>query len=272
MKKIYWVFVMMGINTACSKSSKEVDLENSISIKPVSEIVWRPLNPARGNKSPLAGNIWGNRNGTEPTGFLVKFVDGFSSPPHIHNVSYRAIVIKGLVHNDDQDAEEMWMSTGSFWTQPAGQSHITSAKGEENIAMVEIDKGPYLVKPTYDSFVNGEKPVNIDYSNLVWQNSSASELISISSETATELALLWQRGSSGGQLLKLPSDFHGELLSNSVGFQAVVIAGKPTYISGSGTDIQLKPGSSFSATGVSKLKLSSSGQEESLIYIRSRIE
>ena len=62
-------------------------------------------------------------------------MDGFSSPPHIHNVTYRAMVIKGLVHNDDPEAENMWMPPGSFWTQPAGEAHITSAKGEENILM-----------------------------------------------------------------------------------------------------------------------------------------
>ena len=65
-----------------------------------SEVAWAPLNPARGDSSPKAGTLWGDRNGTGPTGFLVQFVDGFSSPPHIHNVSYRGVVINGLIHND----------------------------------------------------------------------------------------------------------------------------------------------------------------------------
>lgn len=79
-----------------------------------SEIDWQQLNPARGDQSPQAGTIWGDRNDTVSTGFLAKFVDVFSSPPHIHNVTYRAVVIKGLIHNDDPNAEHMWMKAGSF--------------------------------------------------------------------------------------------------------------------------------------------------------------
>ncbi len=40
-----------------------------------SEITWEKLNPARGNQSPQAGTIWGDRNKEVATGFLAKFVD-----------------------------------------------------------------------------------------------------------------------------------------------------------------------------------------------------
>ena len=119
-----------------------------LEVRLASELQWEQLNPARGDASPQAADVWGNRKeklinqavadmlGTsmdetfDPgTGFLVKFVDGFESPPHIHNVSYRGVVISGKVHNDDPDAKEMWMPAGSYWTQPAGEVHITSAKG-----------------------------------------------------------------------------------------------------------------------------------------------
>lgn len=89
-----------------------------------SDIEWEQLNPKRGDASPKAANIWGDRNGTTATGFLVRFVDGFSSPPHIHNVTYRAVVISGYVHNDDPEAKEMWMPAGSFWTQPLDYRRI----------------------------------------------------------------------------------------------------------------------------------------------------
>lgn len=170
--------------TSCGNPEIEFNVEKSVKIEnPTnkvllsSEIVWEKLNPARGDQSPQAGTIWGDRKGTVATGFLAKFVDGFSSPPHIHNVTYRAVVIKGLVHNDDPNAENMWMKPGSFWTQPVGESHITSARGEENIALVEIDKGPYLVKPISDAFDNGERPVNIDISNIVWLDNNKSNWI-----------------------------------------------------------------------------------------------
>lgn len=91
------------------------------------DVDWQALNPARGEMSPRAGTLWGDRNAEVPTGFLAKFRDGFSSPPHIHNVTYRAVVISGGIHNDDPEAERMWMGSGSFWTQPKGEVHITSA-------------------------------------------------------------------------------------------------------------------------------------------------
>ena len=155
-----------------------------------SEIVFEKLNPARGDQSPQAGTVWGDRNGTEATGFLARFVDGFSSPPHIHNVTYRAVVIKGLIHNDDADAKKMWMQPGSFWTQPVGEAHITAAKGKENIALVEIDSGPYLVHPTEEAFDNDEKPINIDASNVVWLKSDRTKWID--NESDAEISFLWE--------------------------------------------------------------------------------
>lgn len=56
------------------------------------------------------------------SGSLVTFVDGFQSPPHIHNITYRAVVIRGRIHNDDPEAARLWMEPGSYWTQPAGEA------------------------------------------------------------------------------------------------------------------------------------------------------
>ncbi len=85
-----------------------------------SDVEFIPLNPARGELGPKAGKLWGDIRADVPSGVLVKFVDGFESPPHIHNITYRAVVISGAVHNDDPAAEKMWMEPGSFWTQPPG--------------------------------------------------------------------------------------------------------------------------------------------------------
>lgn len=158
-------FTLTLLLTSCSHHSPV----SSIQTLPVEDVQWQKLNEARGDKSPQAATLWGNRYENPETGFLAKFVDGFSSPPHIHNVSYRAIVIEGLVHNDDPDAAPMWMPNGSYWTQPAGEAHITSAKGTPNIALVEVDYGPYLVRPVDSSFNNGERPFNIHYSNILWE-------------------------------------------------------------------------------------------------------
>ncbi|MEM1222832.1 MAG: DUF4437 domain-containing protein [Verrucomicrobiota bacterium] len=230
----------------------------------MSEVKWEPLNPARGDKSPQAGTLWGNRNGTEATGFLAKFVDGFSSPPHIHNVTYRAVVISGRIHNDDPAAEKMWMSPGSFWTQPKGEVHITAAKGEENIALVEIDHGPYLVKHADDAFDSGERPVNVDSSNIVWVTPHELSL----NEDGPEIAYLWgnlEEGQSNGTFIKLPAGFQGQIQSKGSTFRIVTIQGNPAYHNEE--KFILNPGSYFSSSG-DATHLISSEEGTSILYVR----
>ena len=109
------------------------------------------------------------------------------------------MVVKGLIHNDDPSAEKMWMPVGSFWTQPAGESHITAAKGEECIAYVEIDSGPYLVKPIEEAFDNGERPINVDKNNLVWLDASKTNIIEAKeSAQSPAIAFLWEDKNNKG--------------------------------------------------------------------------
>ena len=233
-----------------------------------SEVKWEQLNPARGDMSPKAGTLWGDRNGSGPTGFLVKFMDGFSSPPHIHNVSYRGVVISGLIHNDDPDAAKMWMPAGSFWTQPKGEVHITAARGSTNVAYIEIEKGPYLVLPTEKAFDSGEKPVNVDASNIVWIDQPGMP----ASADGPKVAFLWgnpQDDQLNGTLVKLPAGFTGKIRSHGSTFHAVVIQGQPQYQMLSETDVKtLVPGSYFSSKGESVHQVSSKAGEESIIYVR----
>ena len=230
-----------------------------------SEIQWEQLNPARGDASPQAGTLWGDRNGIEPTGFLAKFVDGFSSPPHIHNVTYRAVVISGSIHNDDPEADERWMPAGSFWTQPKGQVHITSAKGATNIALVEIDHGPYRVLPIEMAFDKGEQPVKVDPSNLVWVDPPGFD----ASDDGPKIARLWgniQKGHSHGSFVRLPAGFSGEIHSQGSTFRAVVIKGHPVYHGLRTTE--LDAGSHFSSEDASIHRISSSRGVASILYIR----
>ena len=230
----------------------------------MSGLEWQPLNPARGDKSPLAATLWGNRNGIMATGFLVKFVDGFSSPPHIHNVSYRGIVIDGHIHNDDPNAEKMWMPSGSFWTQPAGDIHVTAAKGEYNLAYIEIDNGPYLVHSTDDAFDNGERPVNIDKSNIVWIRQ---EISSSSDEIA--LAYLWgtpDNSQSYGVLVKIPAGFTMDIHNNGTIFHAVVVEGQISYQPDKEAKHNMIPGSYFNNNNDSPGRIYAN--QESIIYVR----
>lgn len=232
--------------------------------KLASDLEWKPLNPARGDKSPMAATLWGDRHGAVATGFLVKFVDGFSSPPHIHNVSYRGLVIEGHIHNDDPSASKMWMPRGSFWTQPAGEIHITAAKGDYNLAYIEIDNGPYLVWPTDDSFDNGERPVNVDESNIVWIKQDKT----LGSDDI-ELAYLWgtpRNNQSYGALINIPVGLTIDINNDGTMFHAVVIDGRIDYQISKDSTQEMMPGSYFS-----NIKGSSStiyANEDSVIYVR----
>lgn len=279
LRKTLYYLLMIGLLSSClsQKSKKNIPTKiGPITNKVVlsSEIVWEKLNPARGDKSPQAGTIWGDRQGSISTGFLAKFVDGFSSPPHIHNVTYRAVVIKGLIHNDDPKAENMWMPSGSFWTQPLGEPHITSAKGVENIALVEIDRGPYLVKPTHESFKSKEKPINIDASNIIWLDNDRTNWISADNEA--ELSFLWeskQQNGLKGLFVKLPKNYKGEIISNGSILHTVVISGALNYTMPQNKEIKaLDIGSYFGSTNKAVHSISNNGNSEVILYIRTNGE
>ncbi len=265
------LLITLGHLIGCNETSNnQLSTDNQVSTNRVvlsSEIVWEKLNPARGDKSPQAGTIWGDRKGSVATGFLAKFVDGFSSPPHIHNVSYRAIVIKGTIHNDDPEAKDMWMKPGSFWTQPMGEVHITSAKGTENIAYVEIDNGPYLVKPADQAFDNGELPVNIDVSNLVWLGKD--ETTWIEKESDAQLNFLWEKDELRGLFIKLPSSFNGILQTDSSILHAVVISGELDYsMPQSAEGKSLDPGSYFTSEGRATHNIQNTNKDDVILYVR----
>jgi hypothetical protein len=257
------------------KANKTARTASVIRVLPASKVHWQKLNPARGNKSPKAATLWGDRKGKVPTGFLVQFVDGFQSPPHIHNVSYRGIVISGLVHNDDPKAAAQWMPPGSYWTQPKGEVHITAAKGKTNIAFIEIDSGPYLVMPTKKAFDSGERPVNIDISNLVWLKTSNIAWFTKAKKatsSSARLAFLWGNPTDkhpSGSLLKLPAGFRGALLSPGGRLRAVVIQGTlGLNKTGNKKKLSLPPGSYFSSTGKTKHVISCKSKNTCLLYVR----
>ncbi|MEP2026339.1 MAG: DUF4437 domain-containing protein [Reichenbachiella sp.] len=259
--------IVFTFASLCAMNTLAQGDKSSTTLLLAEDIQWSPLNPARGDNSPQAGTLWGDRNSTDPTGFLVEFKEGFSSPAHIHNVTYKGIVISGLVHNDDPNAESMWMPAGSFWTQPAGEGHITAAKGKKNVAFIEIEEGPYLVKPTDQAFDNGERPVNVDQSNIVWLDASNIKWIDQNSD-GVKVAFLWGKPANdelNGSLIKLPAGFNGEILSSGGSLKAVVIQGSPQYRTKKKNQT-IAPGSYFGSKGKTSHQISS--QDESTIYVR----
>lgn len=110
------LILVYSLCAACSSTPTTRTCRASTDLEVVhfTDINWTPLNPARGDNSPRAGTLWGDRGADVATGFLVQFKDGFSSPPHIHNVTYKGIVISGRIHNDDPSAAKMWMPPVSY--------------------------------------------------------------------------------------------------------------------------------------------------------------
>ncbi len=265
-----------SLQTASDSTAPNPAAESSTKVVLKSEVAWTYLNPARGDKAPMAGTLWGDRTGRGPTGFLLKPKDGFQSPPHIHNVSYRGVVISGLIHNDDPNAEVMWMPAGSFWTQPQGAVHITAAKGTDTLAYIEIERGPYLVLPSKEAYGSKERPINVDIANIVWLDASDTTWIDQPEMPASaygpKVAFLWgnpQDGQLNGTLVKLPAGFSGTIRSHGATFRAVVIQGQPRYQVARETDDKiLEPGSYFASKGESVHRLSSEKGGESVIYIR----
>ncbi len=243
-----------------------------------SDIKWRYLNPARGDASPAAGTLWGDQTQDGQSGFLVKFKEGFSSPPHIHNITYRGIVIGGGLHNDDPAAEPMWMPTGSWWIQPAGEVHITAAR-TQSIGYVEIPSGPYLVKAPDEAFDNGERPINVDASNIVWMDASDTTWIEGEAKADVsqnaQLTFLWGKPDGNqviGTMLKLPAGFDGELTTASPTLRVVVIKGETNlHLEGDAGDAApktLSTGSYFGSDAPSTHRLTC--DDECTIYVRTQ--
>lgn len=259
--------------TACASSQVAPAVARPTStLVLTSEAKWEQLNPARGDKSPRAATLWGDRQGAGPTGFLLNPADGFKSPPHAHNVSYRGVVIRGLIHNDDPNADEMWMPAGSFWTQPKGGVHITAAKGSDTLAYIEIEEGPYLVLPVDEAFESEDRPLNVHESNITW----AEQPRASASANGPKVARLWgnpQDAQPSGALVRLPPGFSGTMRSHGASFRAVVIKGRPKHGVPGQTEVKtMAPGSYFSSKGESVHHVSSEVGEECILYVRTEGE
>ena len=136
------------------------------------------------------------------------------------------------------------------------------------MAYIEIEKAPYLVLSFKEAFDSGERPVNVDASNIVWIDQPGIP----ASADGPKVAFLWgnpQDDQLNGTLVKLPAGFNGKLNSHGSTFRAVVIQGQPQYQMPGEIDVKtLEPGSYFSSKGESVHQISSKDGEESIIYVR----
>ena len=261
-------FKKSAITTAAALLSLQAyAAEPTSTVVAADDIEWGYLNPLRGALSPGAADLWGDRTKDTATGMLVRFRKGFESPPHIHNITYRGVVIDGLMHNDDPTAEKMWMPAGSFWTQPAGEDHTTAANGETNLIYLEIDAGPYLVKPSKEKFDNGERPLNLHRDNIVWLTNN--DLHEIEAEGVLSTYVWGSTSAMGGSMVKLPPGFEGNISTEAIEFRAVVIGGEISYNSKDlETAMVLGAGSYIESTDKFTHSISNIGDEEVTLYIR----
>ncbi|MEM6974141.1 MAG: DUF4437 domain-containing protein [Pseudomonadota bacterium] len=231
-----------------------------------------PLNPLRGDASPKAGVLWGDLRADVATGALIQFADGFASPPHIHNITYRAVVLEGMVHNDDPDAENLWMEPGSFWTQPAGETHITSVGPGGGLAFLDIESGPYLVRPAQEAFDNGDRPINVEARNIVWLTAADLSWVEHDgAEAGPEVAFLWGQPASGqrnGTFLRLPAGSGARLMTGTDALKAVLIKGSLTHEAGDLSPTEtLSPGSYIGSEGEVSHALACTGTVPCLLYV-----
>jgi len=86
-KNILIVLTLVFCVFASAQTPETDDIKSVNEVVTADNVEWGWLNPLRGDKSPAAGKLWGDLTKNEPAGFLVKFKKGFSSPPHIHNIT-----------------------------------------------------------------------------------------------------------------------------------------------------------------------------------------
>ncbi|RKQ69704.1 uncharacterized protein DUF4437 [Litorimonas taeanensis] len=267
-------FVVIGACSGAEPTTYTQTQKDSITLMTAEDVSYQPLNPARGDASPQAGVLWGDISKDVASGMVLKFSDGFSSPPHIHNITYRAIVISGAIHNDDPDAANMWMGPGTFWTQPAGEVHITSAQsGVGGTGFLEILEGPYLVQPGELAFESGEHPLNLESSNMVWMNADQMNWIKVDDiEDGPEVTLLWgnlSESALSGSMIRLPPGYQANLSTHGGELKSVIIQGNVTHtVAGVTAPTDINAGSYFASAENIPHTLSCNIETACLVYIR----
>ncbi len=129
-------------------------------------------------------------------------------------------------------------------------------------------KGRDTVLSFKEAFDSGERPINVDASNIVWIDQPGIP----ASAHRPKLAYLWgnpQGDQLNGTLVKLPAGFTGKINSHGSTFRAVVIKGQPQYQVSEKEVNTLEPGSYFSSKGESVHQVSCEAEEECIIYVRS---
>jgi len=140
-----------------SRQVASQSVEPTFEVVLMSQVDWNPLNPARGDQSPRAGNLWGDRTESGASGFLVKFEDGtlvklpagFTGKIHNQNSTFHAVVIQGRSqYQVPGETEEKTLEPGSYFGSEAESVHQVSCEAEEECIIYVRTEGKYDVIPT----------------------------------------------------------------------------------------------------------------------------
>ena len=181
----------------------------------------------------------------------------------------RAVVSDGVVHNDDPTAAMFWMEPGSFWTQPAGETHITAVGPGGGLAFLEIESGPYLVRPSEEAFDNGERPINNEARNIIWL--TANDTTWVTGEAGAEMAFLWgepRDGVRNGSFVRIPPGAAARLDTGGTPLKLVLAKGELTHTAQDLSTAQnLTAGSYVGSEGEVSHDMTCTGATPCLVYV-----
>jgi hypothetical protein len=115
--------------------------EQSSRVVLTSEVKWTYLNPARGDKAPMAGTLWGTPQDGQLNGTLVKLPAGFTGKIHSHASTFRAVVIQGQpLYQMPGETDVKALVPDSYFSSKGERVHQISSKvGADNIIYVRTD-------------------------------------------------------------------------------------------------------------------------------------
>lgn len=123
------------------------------------------------------------------------------------------------------------------------------------------------MKPIDEAFDNGERPINIEFSNLVWLDKNTSKVIH--SDSRAEISFLIEEAEYRSLFIKLPKGFDGKIETNGEIAHAVVIQGELSYtMPMTKTQQYLDLGSYFGSSNKSTHRVKNTSNLETILYVR----
>ena len=107
---------------------------------PAADVKWTEM---MGPGGPSVAFMVGDAKTKGPVEFFFKFPAGFEAGWHTHDSAYDAVVVKGTMTAQDQgDAAEVELATGSYFGEPAKKNHRNAcSKASECIVFIRSEKG-----------------------------------------------------------------------------------------------------------------------------------